>query len=221
MEGHFLACGGENTKVRQEMNRGQDLPMKALKYLGYITPANIRMVGICPDCGKSFCFHAYSLYMGQCDVAYSDDGLECCSISSQEIDKDSWTHQTDGKTFHYYNSFCCPHCGTPYIDYQKFPEKKKFGVSGCVYLGRELYYDTPKKLKQESDTAKDQKIADEREEMKKIYNDSINGEGRLPEGFAEKYNRTVQGYILHETPFKKYLYADWWLEDSTTGANIG
>lgn len=141
MEGYFLVCGGKNAKVRQEMNRGQDLPMKALKYVGYTTPSNIRMVGICPDCGKSFCFHAYSLYMGQCDVAYSDDGLECCSISSPAIDIDTWTYQTDGKTFRYYNSFCCPHCGTPYIDYRKFPQNKKFGVSGCVHLGRKLYYD--------------------------------------------------------------------------------
>ena len=89
MEGYFLVCGGKNAKVRQEMNRGQDLPMKALKYVGYTTPSNVRMVGICPDCGESFCFHAYSLYMGQCDVAYSDDGLECCSISSQAIDIDT------------------------------------------------------------------------------------------------------------------------------------
>ena len=141
MEGYFLVCGGKNAKVRQEMNRGQDLPMKALKYVGYTTPSNIRMVGICPDCGKSFCFHAYCLYMGQCDMAYSDDGLECCSISSPAIDIDTWTYQTDGKTFRYYNSFCCPHCGTPYIDYRKFPENKKFGVSGCVHLGRKLYHD--------------------------------------------------------------------------------
>lgn len=65
--------------------------------------------------------------------------------------------------------------------------------------------DTPKKLKQESDIAKEQEIAAEREEMKKIYNDFINGEGRLPEGFSEKYNRTINGYFFHGTPFEEYL----------------
>lgn len=45
--------------------------------------------------------------------------------------------------------------------------------------------------------------------MKKIHPDFINGEGRLPEGFSEKYNRTAQGYIFHETPFKEYLDEIW------------
>lgn len=69
----------------------------------------------------------------------------------------------------------------------------------------------PKKLKQKLDTAKDQKIAAKRDakraEIEKIYQDFLNGEGRLPDGFSEKYNRTTKfGYIFHETPFEKYLY---------------
>lgn len=138
-EGHFLACGGEEGKQRYEINRGQDLPMKALKYQGYTTPSNIRLIGVCPDCGKSFCFHGYSFYMAQSDIAYSDDGLDCCEIQAYDIDKDTWTYETEGKCFRYYNSFNCPHCGTPYIDYKKHPENKVFGVSGCVLLGRKHY----------------------------------------------------------------------------------
>lgn len=118
--------------------------MKALKYPGYTTPSNVRLVGICPDCGKSFCFHGYACYMMQCDAAYSDDGLDCCQISDFNIDKDNWTYEADGKTFRYYNSFCCPHCGAPYIDYRKFPEQKVFGVSACVHLGRKVYDDFTK-----------------------------------------------------------------------------
>lgn len=139
MEGHFLNCGGENAKVRREINRGQDLPMKALKYVGYTTPSSIRMIGICPDCGKSFSFHSYCVYMAQYDVAYSDDGQDCCQIADHDVANDDWKYEVDGKTFRYYNSFCCPHCGTPYIDYRKFPENKKFGVCGCVHLGRKIY----------------------------------------------------------------------------------
>lgn len=141
MEGHFLKCGGENAEISYKVTGGKDLPQKGLKYPGYTTPANVRLVGICPKCGKSFCFHGYSVYMGQCDAAYSDDGLDCCSISDRNINKDSWSFEADGKTFRYYNSFCCPHCGTPYIDYSKFPENKVFGVSACVHLGRKLYSD--------------------------------------------------------------------------------
>ena len=139
MEGHFLACGGNTAKQRYEMNRGQDLVMKGLKYQGYTTPANIRLIGICPDCGKSFVFHSYSFYMMQRDVAYSDDGMDCCEITAYNIEKESWSCEIDGKTFRYYNSFNCPYCKAPYIDYKKHPENKVFGVCGCVHLGRKYY----------------------------------------------------------------------------------
>lgn len=139
MEGHFLKCGGENAALSYKATHGQDLVQKGLKYPGYTTPTNVRLVGVCPECGKSFCFHGYAVYLGQCDAAYSDDGLDCCSISNPNIDKNSWAYEVDGKTFRFYNSFSCPHCGTPYIDYKKFPENKTYGVSGCVHLGRKLY----------------------------------------------------------------------------------
>ena len=139
MEAYFLTSGGEASKQRYEMLRGQDLISKALKYQGYTTPSNVRLIGVCPDCKRSFSFHEYSLYMMQIDVAYSDDGLDCCEIRDYSIDKDTWKCTINGKTFRYYNSFNCPHCGSPYIDYKRFPENKVFGVSGCVHLGRKLF----------------------------------------------------------------------------------
>jgi len=139
MEGQYLACGGEVSKQRYEMIRGQDLVAKGLKYPGYTTPSNVRLIGICPDCGKSFAFRGYAFYMMQADVAYSDDGLDCCVIYDYNIDKNTWLCEIDGKIFRYYNSFACPHCGIPYIDYKKYRENKGFGVSGCVHLGRKYY----------------------------------------------------------------------------------
>ncbi|MBE7050059.1 MAG: hypothetical protein E7394_04730 [Ruminococcaceae bacterium] len=139
MEGHYLACGGTLSKQRYDAMRGQDLVAKGLKYPGYTTPANVRLIGVCPECGKSFAFHGYAFYMMQSDVAYSDDGLYCCEILSHDIDKDTWTYESDGKIFRYYNSFNCPYCGTPYIDYKKYHENKVFGVSGCVHLGKKYY----------------------------------------------------------------------------------
>lgn len=140
MEGHYLSCGGDITKQRRAMVKGQDLVAKGLKYQGYTTPTNIRLIGICPECKKSFAFHGYACYMGQNDVAYSDDGMDCCQVSAySNIDKDNWSYETDGKIFRYYNSFNCPYCGTPYIDYKKYPENKEYGVLGCVHLGREIY----------------------------------------------------------------------------------
>lgn len=140
MEGLFLSCGKEAAAQQYEMLRGKDLEIKGLKYVGYTTPSNVRLIGFCPECKKSFTFHGYAYYMAQNDVAYSDDGLDAFVIREQDIDKENWTHEQDGKVFRYYNSFNCPHCGAPYIDYKSYPEMKVFGVSTCVHLGRKPYF---------------------------------------------------------------------------------
>lgn len=140
MEVYFLACGGENSEKRYKAVRGMDLEAKALKYVGYTTPGNTRLIGVCPECKKSFSFHGYAVYRADQEPVYSDDGTETGFISTYDtIDKDSWSKESNGITFRYYNSFNCPHCKTPYIDYAEHPEYKIFGVSGCVHLGKEPY----------------------------------------------------------------------------------
>lgn len=145
MEGYFLSYGGNAAKLLNAQKEGQDLVAKGLKYPGYTTPGYVRLIGICPQCKKSFAFHGYNCYLTQNDVAYSDDGMDCCEIEEQNIDKEHWSYTTDGKTFCYYNSFNCPHCGTLYIDYKKYPKNKVFGVQGCVHLGRKCYTSGMKK----------------------------------------------------------------------------
>lgn len=135
MEGYYLSFLGKPAEEAYATMRGADLPAKGLRYPGYTTPSNIRLIGICPECKKSFCFHSFAFYMGQNDVAYSDDGLYCCSIADCNINPDTWSYEEDGKTFRYYNSFRCPHCGEAYIDYTNHHDRKVFGVSGCVHLG--------------------------------------------------------------------------------------
>ena len=58
--------------------------------------------------------------------------------------------------------------------------------------------------------SKEHKIADARAEIEKTFQDFMEGEGRLPEGFSERYNRTTSsGLVLHETPFEAYLSKIW------------
>lgn len=154
MEAHFLICGGEAAEKADEESRGKDLVEKGLKYPGYTTPSGIRLIGICPDCSKSFAFHGYSFYMADSEPAYSDDGLDVCEIREHEIDKENWKQEINGKTYRYYNSFCCPHCGTPYIDYKSHPEIKKFGVSGCCHIGRKVVTANPEKTEEISQEQK-------------------------------------------------------------------
>ena len=138
MEGHFLRCSGAFARERSEAARGKDLMAKGLKYPGYTTPSNVRLVGVCADCSKSFAFHGYAVYMAQEDVAYSDDGLDVCAIPAYDIDPDTWSFEAGAKTFRYYNSFRCPHCGAAYIDYENNRDMKVFGVSACALLGHEV-----------------------------------------------------------------------------------
>lgn len=144
MEAYFLISGKEDAKQRYEALRGQDLVPKALKYPGYTTPLNVRLIGICPECKKSFAFTSYNFPMMQSEPAYSDDGLDVMDLSAYKteetgFDKENWSCTVEGKTFRYYNSFNCPHCGEPYIDYKKFPQNKGYGNLGCAFLGNKVY----------------------------------------------------------------------------------
>lgn len=126
------------------MTKGRDLIMKGLRYPGRITPGNVRLVGICSECGKSLTFRTYNFPMMQVEPCYSDDGLDLCELSAYEaaeasFDKKGWSCTIDGKTFRYYNSFNCPHCGKPYIDYKKYPEMKEYGNFGCMFINRKIY----------------------------------------------------------------------------------
>lgn len=136
----FLDRESEATKIWQARVTGNDLYAKALRKPGYITPGNVRLVGVCQSCRKSFTFIGYNFPHMQAEAAYSDDGLDVMELSAYEqIDKNTWSCEQNGKTFRYYNSFNCPHCGEPYIDYKKYPEIKEFGVLGCTLLGRDPY----------------------------------------------------------------------------------
>ena len=140
-EGYLLKAGGHLAKKAYDEQRGKDLYAKGLRYPGYITSSNVRLLGVCPACGKSFVFHGYNYPHAQCEPAYSEDGLDTYEIADPTIDKETWSVEKDGKIFKFYNSFNCPHCKESYIDYKKYPDMKVFGVLGCVHLGKEAYRD--------------------------------------------------------------------------------
>jgi hypothetical protein len=138
MENAILRCSGEAGSQLYKDVKGKGLVEKGLKNPSRITPGNIRLIGICPQCNNSFTFKSVACYMIQRDAAYSDDGMDCCEIP-RDIDVNTWQYTEDGKTFRYYNNFNCPHCKTPYIDNKKHPQHKTFGVPACIHLGRKHY----------------------------------------------------------------------------------
>lgn len=136
MEGYILNRGGTVKDKMLSSIKGADLDAKGLSYPGYITPSNVRLIGICPKCKKSFTFTSFFFRHSLSEVAYSDDGLDLCVLKDYDIDKDNFSFEIDGKTFRYYNSFSCPHCLESYIDYKNHRDWKKHGVLGCVHLGK-------------------------------------------------------------------------------------
>lgn len=137
MEACFV--GGRVASRRTAALRGADVEMKALRYPGIITPGNVRYLGMCGECGRSFMFHSYNFPHMNMIPAYSDDGLDVCSVPVNEIpDAENWDSVIDGVHFSTHNAFCCPHCGAPYIDYKSFPWMMRYGVYGAAHRGRKI-----------------------------------------------------------------------------------
>ena len=135
-EFHFINSENEKTKAAVERIIGADLERKGLEHGHHITPANVRCVGICRNCGKTFVFNTFNYKMRGAEPVYSDDGLNTAMLHTAPVDKRNWRITLGGITYRYYNSFCCPHCGEAYIDYKKHNELKHFGNLGCVHFGK-------------------------------------------------------------------------------------
>ena len=136
-ENYYLGASFDESIKNEYMKmRGADLEGKGLRLAGFLTPSNVRCVGICKDCGKTFVFNTKNYNLNHAEPVYSDDGLNTAKLSQKVVDKMNWSITLGGITYRYYNSFRCPHCGAPYIDYENNHEMKKFGNLGCLHLGK-------------------------------------------------------------------------------------
>lgn len=130
--------GGRIAALRRRLIRGRDVEYKALRYPGIITPGNVRYLGMCQVCGRSFMFHSYNFpHMGQIPV-YSDDGLDVCGLPQSVDFKDGWEGVINGVHFSSRNSFCCPRCRAPYVYYEKYPEMLHYGTYACCHRGHKV-----------------------------------------------------------------------------------
>ena len=135
--------------------RGMGLFSRSLHFSGYVTPSNIRLCCICDECKKSFIIHSYHAGNGYFQYFYSDDGSEtlmvpyyeiedmpgqlCKNISKTTVEKvDAHLAQKGYGRFKFYNSFRCPYCKTPYIDFQKNPEIREYEYYANVFLNKKM-----------------------------------------------------------------------------------
>lgn len=137
LEGYFMRSGGEKAQQYNARIYAGTLEDKALAIYGETQTSDCIRIGYCAHCHRSFAFRVYSLYGSNNEFAYSDDGLDVCRVPGMISDKANWSCVVDGKIFRYYNSFCCPHCGAPYLDYRT-NRRKTVQTACCVHLGRPL-----------------------------------------------------------------------------------
>jgi predicted amidophosphoribosyltransferase len=48
-----------------------------------------------------------------------------------------------GTRFRYFNPLRCPHCASPYLDFERFPQMRPFEYYGCILAGREVQQINP------------------------------------------------------------------------------
>lgn len=134
--------------------KGKGLFSRGLHFNGAITSSVNRLVCICDECNKSFTIQSFHSGFSDVNYFYSDDGLTTLTISTwefqglpgintKEIDYDRIKEiesmlpkLPDGQSFKYYNSFSCPHCLSPYIDFNRNPQDRQYEYYFNIHSGK-------------------------------------------------------------------------------------
>jgi hypothetical protein len=123
----------ENVKLA-----GLGLFRRGLHFSGAVTPTSVRAVCFCDRCRKSFTLQHFHAGFSEVQYFYSGDGKETLIVAygappnlPQQLQKTidptvlatveaALPNPTIGQgAFRYYNSFLCPHCQEPFIDFVK------------------------------------------------------------------------------------------------------
>ena len=122
----------ENLKLK-----GQGLFQRGLHFSGTVTPSGVRVVCICDDCEKSFTLQHFHSGFSEGQYFYSTNSKQTLFVSNDQIEnlpsqlqedisevhlnevEQKLPKPTNGKgEYKYYNSFCCPHCNSDFIDFR-------------------------------------------------------------------------------------------------------
>jgi hypothetical protein len=151
----FLTTSDITTR---EQMIGKGVFERGLHYSGTITPTNVRVICICDKCDKSFTVQHYHAGFSESQYFYSDTSKQTLIVRYneikniprhllKEIDEKDITEleaklpnptKEEGK-YRYYNSFCCPHCLSPYIDFGKNSQLRTNEYYGLKYINDKFY----------------------------------------------------------------------------------
>lgn len=138
--------------------KGRGLFYRGLHFSGTITPSNVSLSCICDSCERSFRLQSFHAGFSQCGYFYSDSGMNTlivddsvpgCPPASGKPDLRALTElearlplaARDRTRFRYNNPLRCPHCRTPYIDFERHPTQREH-----EYYGNYFYGDKPQRF---------------------------------------------------------------------------
>ncbi len=146
----FMISG--STSITDETGKG--LFQRGLHFSGTITPSNLSLSCICDNCQKSFRIKSFHAGFSNLSYFYSESGSQTLVVSSYvdgappamgkpDLEKlaileANLPKAKDGTSFKYQNSFRCPHCGSAYIDFERFPEQREIEYYGNYFYGDEI-----------------------------------------------------------------------------------
>lgn len=139
---------------------GKGLFDRGLHFSGTVTPTTVRSICICDNCKQSFSLHHFHAGFSEGQYFYSSESKETLfvpynSISNmptqlQEtvdltslLEVESKLPKSSDGHFLYYNSFKCPYCFTPFVDFEKHKEMRP-----KEYYGNTLLNETTKQWRE-------------------------------------------------------------------------
>lgn len=134
---------------------GHGLFHRGFHFTGVVTPGNVSLSCICDYCSESFRLQSFHAGFGDDAYFYCSGGPHTLvtngyrdthvSYQPPSIGTPDWSKLAEleeklpqcricGGDFRYLNSFLCPHCLKPYIDYTKYPKERETDYYGvCIY----------------------------------------------------------------------------------------
>jgi hypothetical protein len=154
----FFVSGRKFDNAQQA---GKGLFERGLHFPGTVTRGNVSLSCICDKCEKSFRIKSFHAGFSNLGYFYSESGSQTLVVSSYldgappAMGKPDFNKLAvleaklplakDGTRFKYKNSFRCPHCGSAYIDFERFPEQREVEYYGNYFYGDETVRFEPEK----------------------------------------------------------------------------
>ena len=145
---------------------GKGLFERGLHFSGTVTPSNVRCVCICDDCKQSFSLRHFHAGFSELQYFYSTNSRETLIVPynaipnmpaqlSKTIDlatlpeMEAKLSKTSDGNYRYFNSFKCPHCLAPFIDFNNHKD-----IRPGEYYGNTHINDEPKRWAEQKDMGK-------------------------------------------------------------------